>query len=113
MEGTRRKDRCGAEGEDRLGGAARAAERCRPGLAIRGAPKPDVPRKKQLQERAGAGVRRWHRVRCRGHRGAGDREATRQNRPAAPGAGFFGQEVRQMSAPDRRALVDRDCRWSC
>src|SRR5262249_48922513 len=32
----------------------------------------------------------------------------RQDRPAHRGTRFFSQEVRKMSAPDRRRLVDRD-----
>src|SRR5437660_1542757 len=35
-----------------------------------------------------------------------DREAARQDRAIDGGAGFFSQEVRKMSPPDRRALVD-------
>ena len=62
--------------------------------------------KKQLLEQAArafdAGVRR-----SRGRPGARDREAARQDRAADGGAGFFSQEVRKMSAPDRRALLDR------
>src|SRR6266849_9059455 len=38
---------------------------------------------------------------------AQDREAARQDRPVDRGAGFFSEEVRKMSTPDRRALVDR------
>ena len=37
--------------------------------------------------------------------GARDREAARQDRRADRGAGFFSEEVRKMSAPDRRALA--------
>ena len=40
--------------------------------------------------------------------GARDREASRQDRPADDRERFFRQEVRQMSASDRRAKLDRD-----
>ncbi len=33
--------------------------------------------------------------------------SARQDRAAHGGAGFFSQEVRKMSAPDRRAMLDR------
>src|SRR6266436_2857299 len=39
---------------------------------------------------------------------ARDREAACQDWAADGGAGFFSQEVRKMSAPDRRARLDRD-----
>jgi hypothetical protein len=39
--------------------------------------------------------------------GARDRAAAREDRRAHRGAGFFGAQVREMSASDRRALVDR------
>jgi transposase-like protein len=36
-----------------------------------------------------------------------ERAAARQDRAAHGRAGFFSQEVRKMSAPDRRAMLDR------
>ncbi len=39
---------------------------------------------------------------------AGDREAPRQDRAIDCRARFFSQEVGKMSAPDRRAMLDRD-----
>jgi transposase len=42
--------------------------------------------------------------------GARDREAACQDRATDCRARFFSQEVRKMSVPDRRALLDRDHR---
>ena len=63
--------------------------------------------KKQLLDQAArafdAGVGREREDDAR----TGDREAARQDRSADGRAGFFSQEVRKMSAPDRRAMLDR------
>src|SRR5215831_15981290 len=61
--------------------------------------------KKQLLEQAGGPLKRQRR--CRRRPRARDREAARQDRPVDRGAGFFSEEVRKMSTPGRRALVDR------
>src|SRR6266478_7629731 len=58
------EDRCGAEGKDRLGGAARAVECCGPGPAIRGASEPDLRLEEAASGAGGAGVRPWCRARC-------------------------------------------------
>ena len=64
--------------------------------------------KKQLLDQAArafdAGVGRESEEDAR----ARDREAARQDRAADGGARFFSQEVRKMSAPDRRGMLDRD-----
>ena len=39
---------------------------------------------------------------------AGDREAARQDRAIDGGERFFSAEVRTMSTPDRRAMLERD-----
>src|ERR1700738_5262562 len=59
--------------------------------------------KKQLLGNAAraCGARRRDGARARG------REAARQDRAAHGGAGFFSQEVRKMSAPGRREMLDR------
>src|SRR5258707_15620607 len=58
------EDRCGAEGKDRLGGAARAVECCGPSPAIRGASEPDLRLEEAASGAGGAGVRLWCRARC-------------------------------------------------
>ncbi len=77
--------------------------------ALRGSPEPDL-----CLEEAAAGERgACLRSRASGWRPSerarsGDREAARQDRAADGRAGFFSQEVRTMSTPDRRAMLDRD-----
>src|SRR5229473_3591320 len=99
------EDRRSAEGEDCVGGNAGAGDGGRSGPALRGPPEPDL----RLEEAGarGEGVRfrrrgRWDAEAARG------RGALRQDWAADSGAGFFSAEVRKMSAPDRRALLDRD-----
>src|ERR1700733_14267677 len=46
-------------------------------------------------------------VRGRGGARARDGQALRQDRPTDGRTGFLGQEARAMSAPDRRAMVER------
>src|SRR5215469_3155137 len=101
------EDRCGAEGEDRPGGAARAGDGGRSGAALPGSPEPELCVEEAASRAGGAGIRERCRRGSFGSR-AGDRAAAREDRAAYRGAGFFSQEVRKMSAPDRRALVDRD-----
>jgi transposase-like protein len=60
--------------------------------------------KKQLLEQA---ARAFENGGGDGARARGG-EAAHQDRSAYHRARFFSQEVRKMSAPDRRALVDRD-----
>ena len=64
--------------------------------------------KKQLLEQRGAGVRAGVGLDAEEFARAGDREAAREDRAADGRAGFFSQEVRTMSTPDRRAMLDRD-----
>src|SRR5277367_2614927 len=77
------------------------------GEAVRGASEPDL-----CLEEAGSRQRR-EPVRARGERlgrwrgGARDGQALRQDRPTDGRTGFLGQEARAMSAPDRRAMVER------
>ena len=78
-------------------------------LRLRGSPEPDLRLEEAAAGQRGAGVR----SRASGidaERGArtGDREAARQDRAVDGRAGFFSQEVRTMSTPDRRAMLDRD-----
>src|SRR5580704_8519617 len=60
-----------------------------------------VAEERSASFRRGRGARRRDGARARG------REAARQDRAAHGGAGFFSQEVRKMSAPDRREMLDR------
>jgi len=69
---------------------------------------PDLCVEEAAAGASGTCLRCRRRQRRRGKPGARDREAARQDRSADGGAGFFSQEVRKMSAPDRRALVDRN-----
>src|SRR6185437_4286590 len=55
----------------------------------------------------GAGVRPRRRAGHGDGSRAGDRASSRQDRATHGRAGFFSQEVRKMSAPDRRAMLDR------
>src|SRR5882672_2213964 len=102
------EDRWGAEGADRVGGAARAVDGVGPGAALRGPPEPDLRVEEAAAGARGAGVRSRDGNRGRGGPGARAREAARQDRRADRGARFFSAEVRKMSAPDRRGLLDRD-----
>ena len=61
--------------------------------------------KKHLLDQAARVRERQRRWRSRAR--ARDRTAARQDRSAHRGTRFFSQEVRKMSAPDRRRLVDR------
>jgi transposase-like protein len=64
--------------------------------------------KKQLLDQRGAGVRCQGGPRRRARPGTGSREAAREDRAIDGGAGFFSQEVRTMSTPDRRAMLEHD-----
>src|SRR4029077_990220 len=101
------EDRRSAEGEDCLGGTAGAGDRCGPGATVRGPPESDLRLEEATAGTSSTRLRRGRRQRCRGKPGTRDREAARQDRAVDGGAGFFSQEVRKMSVPDRRALVDR------
>src|SRR5713226_7420187 len=101
------EDRRSAEGEDCVGGNAGAGDGGRSGPALRGPPEPDLRLEEAASGARGEGVRfrrrgRWDAEAPRG------RGALRQDWAADSGAGFFSAEVRKMSAPDRRALLDRD-----
>src|SRR5260370_7996516 len=101
------EDRRSAEGEDCVGGNAGAGDGGRSGPALRGPPEPDLRLEEAASGARGEGVRfrrrgRWDTEAARG------RGALRQDWTADSGAGFFSAEVRKMSAPDRRALLDRD-----
>src|SRR5216684_5748791 len=64
---------------------------------------------KATDRECGEAVRQRRERGCRGSaRGRGD-GALRQDRATDGGAGFFSQEVRTMSKPDREAMLDRDC----
>src|SRR5258708_26048375 len=101
------EDRWGAEGADRVGGAARAVDGDGAGAALRGPPEPDLRVEEAAAGARGAGVRSRDGNRGGGGPGARAREAARQDRRADRGARFFSAEVRKMSAPDRRGLLDR------
>src|SRR5208337_348887 len=75
-------------------GAARGCDGSGTGEAARGASEPDLC----LEE---AGSRQCREARAR------DGQALRQDRPTDGRTGFLGQEARSMSAPDRRAMVER------
>jgi hypothetical protein len=93
-------------GEDRRGGVARAGDGGRSVAALRGSSEPDLRLEEAAAGAGGTGV--CERERRSGVRSrARDRAAACQDRAAHRGARFFSQEVRKMSAPDRRALVDR------
>ena len=64
--------------------------------------------KKQLQEQVARAFDPGTRPGRRGSARTRDRKAAREDRSADGGAGFFSQKVWTMSAPDRRAMVDRD-----
>ena len=69
--------------------------------------------KKQLLEQAARAFDRWQWADAEARARARDRDAARQDRAADRGAGFFSQEVRKMSAPDRRALARPRASRSC
>src|SRR6266478_403929 len=101
------EDRRSAEGEDCVGGNAGSGDGGCSGPALRGPPEPDLRLEEAASGARGEGVRfrrrgRWDAEAARG------RGALRQDRPVDGGARFFSAEVRKMSAPDRRALLDRD-----
>src|SRR5258708_10176621 len=102
------EDRWGAEGADRVGGAARAVDDDGAGAALRGPPEPDQRVEEAAAGARGAGVRSRDGNRGRGGPGARAREAAGQDRRADGGARFFSAEARKMSARDRRGLLDRD-----
>src|SRR5271166_589232 len=94
------EDRCGAEREDRLGGRRESSR------ALRTWPSDTryiqtryTPGRGSFRSRR-RGVRRWYRARCRGHPGAGDREATRPDRLGDGGAGFLaGRSANERPGP--------------
>ena len=76
--------------------------------ALRGSPEPDLCLEEAAAGERGAGLRPRRRAGGRGGARTGDREAARQDRATDGRARFFSQEVRTMSTPDRRAMLDRD-----
>src|SRR3954452_21767852 len=102
------EDRCGAEGEDRAGGAAGAGDCVGSGAALPGSPEPDLCVEEAAAGARDASLRREARSGGGGHGGAGDRAATRENRAADDRERFFRQEVRKMRSPDRKAMLDRE-----
>src|SRR6266849_4848804 len=101
------EDRRRAEGEDCLGGFAGAGDGSGPCATLRGPSEPELRLEEAASGARGQGVRfRWRGgSRTQAARGRG---ALREDRRADGGARFFSAEVRKMSAPDRRALLDRD-----
>src|SRR5438552_2697189 len=102
------EDRRGIEGADCLGGVTGASDGSGPCGALRGSPESDLCVEEAALGTSGSRLRGRGWQRCRGQPGTRDREAARQDRSADGRAGFFSQEVRKMSAPDRRARLDRD-----
>src|SRR6516225_11156115 len=102
-----KKTRRRLEGEDRAGGAAGAGDGEGPCAARRGPSEPDLRLEEAVSGSGGAGLRPRRWAGRGGSARAGDRAAARQDRAADGRAGFFSQEVRKMSAPDRRAMLDR------
>src|SRR5215470_13706680 len=102
------ENRCGAEGEDRLGSAARRINGDGSGAALPGACEPDLCVEEAASGSSGSGVRRGRWLGWRGGPRTEDREAPGQDRTIDGRARFLSQEVRKMSAPDRRGLLQRD-----
>src|SRR4029077_20572452 len=77
--------------------------------AARGASEPDLCLEEAGSRQCGEPVRaRGERFGgWRGGARARDGQALRQDRPTDGRTGFLGQEARAMSAPDRRAMVER------
>src|SRR6266436_7606468 len=101
--------RCSVQGEDCARGAAGGCDGSGAGQAARGASEPDL----RLEE---AGRGQYGEPVCPGRqrvggRGggarAGDCQALQQDWRTDGGAGFLGQEAKSMSAPARRAKVER------
>src|SRR5512143_2694154 len=101
------EDRCGAEGEDRAGGAPRAGDRGGVGHAVRGSPEPDLRLEEATAGERDAGLRTRHWGGCARAGTAGNGGAVRQDRPTDSGTRFFVHEVRPMSKADRQAMLDR------
>src|SRR5208283_3764244 len=80
-----------------------------PGEAARGASEPDLCLEEAGSRQCGEPVRpRGERFGgWRGGTRARDGQALRQDRPTDGRTGFLGQEARALSAPDRRAMVER------
>ncbi|MGY3238167.1 putative transposase [Bradyrhizobium sp. USDA 4472] len=76
--------------------------------ALPGACEPDLCVEEAASGSSGSGVRRGRRSGWRGDPRTGGREAPRQDRTIDGRARFLSQEVRKMSAPDRRGLLQRD-----
>src|SRR5271168_3777720 len=79
------------------------------GQAARGAPEPDLRLAAAGGGEYGEPVRTGRELVGRGRGGAreGDGQALQQDRRTDGGAGFLGQEAKSMSAPARRAKVER------
>src|SRR6202042_240726 len=90
-------------------GAARGCDGSGTGEAARGASEPDLCLEEAGSRQCGEPVRaRGERFGgWRGGARARDGQALRQDRPTDGRTGFLGQEARAMSAPDRRAMVER------
>src|SRR5258707_5731590 len=68
---------------------------------------PDLCVEEAASGTGGAGVRRGCRAGERGNARTRDREAARQDWTTDSRARFFSAEVRKMSTPDRRGMLDR------
>src|SRR5512132_3581986 len=102
------EDRCGAEGEDRPGGAAGAGDGSGSRRALRGRPQSDLRLEEAAAGQCGPCLRPGRGHRRRAGARAGSREAACEDRAADGRARFFSQEVRAMSTQDRRAMLERD-----
>src|ERR687897_3782644 len=102
------EDRCGAESEDRAGGSAGRLDGGGPGEALRGPSEPSLCLEEAASRQCSPSLRPERRGGCRGAGEARGDRPLRQDRAADGGAGFFVEEVRTMSRPDRTAMLDQD-----
>src|SRR6516165_9432950 len=89
------KDRCGAEGKDRLGGAARTINGDGSGAALPGACEPNLCLEEAASGSSGSGVGGGLVSGWRGGSRTGGGQAPRKNRTFAGRGSFIGQEVRK------------------